>query len=81
MTQLPNPRGRLTQNRNLSEMTWLGVGGPADYLFQPADLNDLAYFLAELPRCLLVKAGFDFQIPVQHTDFLSSFHQSLLTEW
>ena len=50
MTQLPNPRGRLTQNRNLSEMTWLGVGGPADYLFQPADLNDLAYFLAELPK-------------------------------
>ena len=50
MTQLPNPRGRLTQNRNLSEMTWLRVGGPADYLFQPADLNDLAYFLAELPQ-------------------------------
>ena len=31
-------------------MTWLGVGGPADYLFQPADLNDLADFLAELPQ-------------------------------
>ena len=54
MTQLPNPRGRLTQNRNLSDITWLGVGGPADYLFQPADLNDLAYFLGQLPRDMAV---------------------------
>jgi len=43
-------------------------------------LLTLIYFLAELPRCHLVKAGFNFQIPIQHMDFLSSFHQSLLTE-
>ncbi|WIY25515.1 UDP-N-acetylmuramate dehydrogenase [Parasedimentitalea psychrophila] len=41
-------RGRLTANRHLSELTWLRVGGPADYLFQPADIDDLALFLSQL---------------------------------
>jgi len=41
-------RGRLTPNRNLSELTWLRVGGTADYLFQPADADDLALFLTQL---------------------------------
>lgn len=41
-------RGRLTRNRDLSELTWLRVGGPADYLFQPADVDDLALFLSQL---------------------------------
>ncbi|OWU83960.1 UDP-N-acetylenolpyruvoylglucosamine reductase [Oceanicola sp. 22II-s10i] len=41
-------RGRLTPNRDLSELTWLRVGGPADWLFQPADEADLAAFLAAL---------------------------------
>jgi UDP-N-acetylmuramate dehydrogenase len=45
---LPTPRGRLTQARNLSDLTWLRVGGPADYLFQPADADDLVAFLAAL---------------------------------
>ncbi|WP_420324650.1 UDP-N-acetylmuramate dehydrogenase [Mameliella sp.] len=49
MTELPEPRGRLTPGRNLSELTWLRVGGPADWLFQPADLDDLRAFLADLP--------------------------------
>ncbi len=42
------PRGRLTPDRALSELTWLRVGGPADWVFQPADLGDLAAFLAAL---------------------------------
>ncbi|OUS38702.1 UDP-N-acetylenolpyruvoylglucosamine reductase [Rhodobacterales bacterium 56_14_T64] len=41
-------RGRLTPNRVLSELTWLRVGGAADYLFQPADIDDLALFLSQL---------------------------------
>ena len=52
MTQLPTPRGRLRPNRSLSELTWLRVGGPADYFFQPADQEDLVQFLAELPQDL-----------------------------
>lgn len=49
MTQTPPVRGRLTPGRALSDLTWLRVGGPADWLFQPADLDDLSQFLAALP--------------------------------
>ena len=46
--QVPKPRGRLWPNRNLAELTWLRVGGPADYVFQPADIEDLETFLFNL---------------------------------
>ncbi|WP_209504518.1 MULTISPECIES: UDP-N-acetylmuramate dehydrogenase [unclassified Ruegeria] len=46
---LPDVRGRLSKARNLSDLTWLRVGGPADYLFQPADIEDLQAFLRDLP--------------------------------
>ncbi|MBY6004491.1 UDP-N-acetylmuramate dehydrogenase [Salipiger bermudensis] len=46
---LPETRGRLTPDRDLSSLTWLRVGGPADLLFQPADLEDLQAFLRALP--------------------------------
>lgn len=51
MTQssLPSVRGTLTPQRPLSDLTWLRVGGPADWLFQPADLDDLRDFLRDLP--------------------------------
>ncbi|MEX0279401.1 MAG: UDP-N-acetylmuramate dehydrogenase [Ruegeria sp.] len=49
MTTLPTPRGKLTENRFLDDLTWLRVGGPADYLFQPADTEDLQAFLRDLP--------------------------------
>ena len=45
---LPTPRGALTPNRPLAELTWLRVGGPAEWLFQPADLDDLCAFLKAL---------------------------------
>ena len=48
MQTLPTPRGTLTPNRPLADLTWLRVGGPADWLFQPADEADLCAFLAEL---------------------------------
>lgn len=48
-TPLPNPRGTLTAARPLADLTWLRVGGPADWLFQPADADDLADFLRDLP--------------------------------
>jgi UDP-N-acetylmuramate dehydrogenase len=49
MASLPKPRGVLTAMRRLDELTWLRVGGPAEVLFQPADAEDLAGFLARLP--------------------------------
>lgn len=55
MTQnLPPVRGTLTPNRPLADLTWLRVGGPADWLFQPADADDLAAFLAALPANVAV---------------------------
>ncbi|MEQ6203586.1 UDP-N-acetylmuramate dehydrogenase [Sulfitobacter sp. HNIBRBA2951] len=54
MSTLPTPRGKLTPQRSLSELTWLRVGGPADYLFQPADVDDLQSFLCDLPQDVAV---------------------------
>ncbi|MBT8454926.1 MAG: FAD-binding protein, partial [Alphaproteobacteria bacterium] len=48
MRQLPPVRGTLTPNRPLADLTWLRVGGPADWLFQPADVEDLTSFLRDL---------------------------------
>jgi UDP-N-acetylmuramate dehydrogenase len=45
---LPVPRGTLTPDRPLADLTWLRVGGPADWLFQPADEADLSAFLGAL---------------------------------
>lgn len=45
---LPDVRGTLTHDRPLDRLTWMRVGGPADVLFQPADADDLADFLAAL---------------------------------
>ena len=46
---LPPVRGALTPERPLADLTWLRVGGPAEWLFQPADLDDLSDFLSALP--------------------------------
>ncbi|MFY0618677.1 UDP-N-acetylmuramate dehydrogenase [Shimia sp.] len=54
MTEMPTPRGTLTEGRALSELTWLRVGGPADFLFQPADVADLAEFMKALPKDVAV---------------------------
>ncbi|GGB36702.1 UDP-N-acetylenolpyruvoylglucosamine reductase [Roseibium aquae] len=42
-------RGRLTANQPMSAVTWFRTGGAAQLLFQPADADDLARFLAVLP--------------------------------
>jgi UDP-N-acetylmuramate dehydrogenase len=56
LNDLPDVRGVLTPNRDLSELTWMRVGGPADVLFQPADAEDLSAFLAALPSDVSVFA-------------------------
>ena len=47
---LPPVRGRLRTQVPLAPRTWLRVGGPADAVFQPADLEDLIAFLRARPR-------------------------------
>lgn len=46
---LPTVKGRIAFDAPLARFTWFGVGGPADVLFRPADVDDLASFLAALP--------------------------------
>src|ERR1700730_9155702 len=46
---MPQLRGRLLANQPLAELTWLRVGRPAQVMFTPADEDDLAYFLKNLP--------------------------------
>lgn len=41
---------RLLRGRSLANLTWLRVGGPAEWLFQPGSLAELQDFLAELPH-------------------------------
>ncbi len=46
---LPDCRGKISNKFDLSQLSWLKVGGPAQVLFQPEDEQDLALFLKKLP--------------------------------
>ena len=47
--RLPPVRGRLSENAPLAPITWFRVGGAAEIMFRPADIDDLAAFLAGKP--------------------------------
>jgi UDP-N-acetylmuramate dehydrogenase len=49
LDRLPPVRGRLRAGVALAPLTWFRVGGPAEFLFRPADIDDLASFLAACP--------------------------------
>ncbi len=49
INNLPKIRGTYSLNRPLADLSWLKVGGPAEVLFQPADVDDLQNFLKDLP--------------------------------
>ncbi len=45
---LPSVRGKLSADAPLAPLVWFKSGGSAQWLFEPADAEDLAAFLAEL---------------------------------
>ena len=47
--RLPPVRGRLRAGVDLAPFAWFRVGGPAEILFRPADMDDLAAFMAGCP--------------------------------
>jgi UDP-N-acetylmuramate dehydrogenase len=47
--RLPRVRGTLRAEAPIARLTWFRVGGPAEVLFSPADLEDLATFLSAKP--------------------------------
>ena len=49
-------RGKLTAAAPLAPLVWFKAGGPADWLFEPADLADLRQFLAIVDGGLPVMA-------------------------
>lgn len=49
MIKLPEPRGEIRHNFNLANLTWFKVGGCAEVLFKPSDIEDLSNFLSNLP--------------------------------
>ncbi len=57
---MPRLRGRLIADQPLASFTWFRAGGPAQAFFTPADEDDLAYFLQNLPQDIsltLIGAG------------------------
>lgn len=47
---LPPVRGSYTPDAPLKDLVWFRSGGPAEILFRPADVDDLATFLYARPR-------------------------------
>lgn len=46
---LPHVRGKLRPQAPLAPLVWFKCGGPARWLFEPADRDDLQQFLRDLP--------------------------------
>ena len=49
LDSLPKLRGRIQANAPLAPFTWFRAGGAAEALIRPADADDLAAFLRDLP--------------------------------
>ena len=56
-------KGRLTPDAPMDRVTWFQAGGPAEVLFLPADPEDLADFLRQLPQGVPVTALLAPMIP------------------
>lgn len=54
LKMLPEVRGKYIENAKLSKYTWFGVGGPAEVLFVPEDVDDLKTFLMRKPEAVPV---------------------------
>lgn len=48
VAELPVVSGKLTENAPLAPLVWFKSGGPARYLFEPKDVDDLRSFLRDL---------------------------------
>jgi UDP-N-acetylmuramate dehydrogenase len=54
VAELPRVRGRLTARAPLAPLVWFKSGGPAEWLFEPRDVDDLSEFLAQLDPAVAV---------------------------
>ncbi len=49
LARLPAVRGRYEPGAAMADLTWFRVGGSAEVLYRPADVDDLARFLGQRP--------------------------------
>jgi UDP-N-acetylmuramate dehydrogenase len=56
LVEMPRVRGRLTPDAPLAPLVWFKSGGRAQWLFEPADVEDLCLFLRDLPEDVPVMA-------------------------
>ncbi len=55
---LPDIRGDVLNNAPLGQQSWFRCGGMADFLFEPADTQDIIHFLqSDYPRPLTIIGG------------------------
>ncbi len=54
---LPKVKGKITENVLFSKLTWFGVGGVADFMFNPSDNDDITHFLKEIKAVPTVILG------------------------
>lgn len=67
---LPAVRGKYRFDAALGEMTWFQVGGKAQVLFRPEDVEDLAHFMAHKPDDMpLVTLGVGSNIIIRDEGF------------
>lgn len=50
VSSLPKIKGKYIENAKLSRYTWFNVGGPAEVLFIPKDIEDLSFFMRNRPQ-------------------------------
>ncbi|MGB3802956.1 MAG: UDP-N-acetylmuramate dehydrogenase [Sphingopyxis granuli] len=55
-TAFGNVRGKLTPDAPLAPLVWFKAGGPAGWLFEPKDADDLSAFLRDLDPAIPVMA-------------------------
>ena len=48
LAEMPKVRGKLTRDAPLAPLVWFKTGGNAEWLFEPADADDLTDFLRQL---------------------------------
>jgi UDP-N-acetylmuramate dehydrogenase len=56
ISTMPKVRGRLSERAPLAPLVWFKSGGSADWLFEPADVDDLRDFLRDLDPAVPVMA-------------------------
>lgn len=52
-----NVKGQIQKNANLAKYSWFQVGGNADIIFKPQDVEDLKLFLSQVKMPILIIGG------------------------